>query len=82
MPRMVLFHTPPRSSGFTDSAPAARQKQAAKTYDAWSLRKMRRASSLPIIAAGGISSPSEVRALENIGRDAAGGTAVYKNRLC
>ncbi|MGA7624197.1 MAG: hypothetical protein WB630_23805 [Candidatus Acidiferrales bacterium] len=82
MPGMVLFHTPPRSGGSTDSAPAGRQKQAAKTYDAWSLRKMPRASSLPIIAAGSISSHSEVRALENIGMDAAVGMAVYKNRLC
>jgi phosphoribosylformimino-5-aminoimidazole carboxamide ribotide isomerase len=44
-------------------------------------RELRRATSLPIIAAGGITSRREIRALEKMGMDAAVGMAVYKNRL-
>jgi phosphoribosylformimino-5-aminoimidazole carboxamide ribotide isomerase len=35
----------------------------------------------PIIAAGGIKTRSEIKALEKIGMDAAVGMAIYKNRL-
>jgi phosphoribosylformimino-5-aminoimidazole carboxamide ribotide isomerase len=44
-------------------------------------RKLRAATSHPIIAAGGIKTRREVAALEKIGMDAAVGMAVYKNRL-
>src|SRR5271154_3544275 len=44
-------------------------------------RELRAATAHPVIAAGGIKSPREIRALEKIGMDAAVGMAVYKNRL-
>jgi phosphoribosylformimino-5-aminoimidazole carboxamide ribotide isomerase len=47
---------------------------------AW-FRELRRATRLPIIAAGGISSRWEIRALEKLGMDAAVGMALYKNRV-
>jgi phosphoribosylformimino-5-aminoimidazole carboxamide ribotide isomerase len=43
--------------------------------------KLRDATSHPIIAAGGIKTHREIKALEKIGMDAAVGMAVYKNRL-
>jgi phosphoribosylformimino-5-aminoimidazole carboxamide ribotide isomerase len=44
-------------------------------------RTLRRATKLPIVAAGGIRSRREVKALERIGMDAAVGMALYLNRL-
>jgi len=44
-------------------------------------RELRAATKLPIIAAGGISTAREIRALEKIGMDAAVGMALYKNRV-
>jgi len=44
-------------------------------------RSLRRLTRLPIIAAGGIKSRSEVRALDEIGVDAAVGMALYRNRI-
>jgi phosphoribosylformimino-5-aminoimidazole carboxamide ribotide isomerase len=44
-------------------------------------RKLRRATSLPITAAGGIRSMREVRALEKIGMHAAVGMAIYTGQL-
>ena len=44
-------------------------------------RKLRQATTLPVIAAGGIKTQREVLALAKIGMDAAVGMAVYKNRL-
>jgi phosphoribosylformimino-5-aminoimidazole carboxamide ribotide isomerase len=44
-------------------------------------RELRAATAHPIIAAGGIKTRHEIRALEKIGMDAAVGMAVYKNRL-
>jgi phosphoribosylformimino-5-aminoimidazole carboxamide ribonucleotide (ProFAR) isomerase len=44
-------------------------------------RKLRSATKLPIIAAGGISTRREIRALEKIGMDSAVGMALYKNRV-
>jgi phosphoribosylformimino-5-aminoimidazole carboxamide ribotide isomerase len=44
-------------------------------------RKLRDATTHPIIAAGGIKTHREIKALEKIGMDAAVGMAVYKNRL-
>jgi len=42
---------------------------------------LRAATKLPIVAAGGISTAGEIRALEKIGMDAAVGMALYKNRV-
>jgi phosphoribosylformimino-5-aminoimidazole carboxamide ribonucleotide (ProFAR) isomerase len=42
---------------------------------------LRKATSHPIIAAGGIKTRAEISALEKLGMDAAVGMAVYKNRL-
>jgi phosphoribosylformimino-5-aminoimidazole carboxamide ribotide isomerase len=47
---------------------------------AW-FRQLRSATSHPIIAAGGIKTHREIRALDKIGMDAAVGMAMYKNRL-
>lgn len=44
-------------------------------------RKLRRVTSLPITAAGGIRSMAEVRALEKAGMDAAVGMAIYTGKL-
>jgi phosphoribosylformimino-5-aminoimidazole carboxamide ribotide isomerase len=44
-------------------------------------RKLRNATSHPVIAAGGIKTRREIAALEDLGMDAAVGMAVYKNRL-
>ena len=44
-------------------------------------RELRAATKLPIVAAGGISSRGEIRALEKLGMDAAIGLALYKNRV-
>jgi phosphoribosylformimino-5-aminoimidazole carboxamide ribotide isomerase len=44
-------------------------------------RELRAGTKLPIVAAGGISSRREIRALEKIGMDAAVGMALYKNRV-
>jgi phosphoribosylformimino-5-aminoimidazole carboxamide ribotide isomerase len=44
-------------------------------------RDLRAATRLPIVAAGGISSQREIRALEKLGMDAAVGMALYKNRV-
>jgi phosphoribosylformimino-5-aminoimidazole carboxamide ribotide isomerase len=44
-------------------------------------RKLRVATTHPIIAAGGIKTRREITALEKIGMDAAVGMAIYKNRL-
>jgi phosphoribosylformimino-5-aminoimidazole carboxamide ribotide isomerase len=45
-------------------------------------RDLRAATKLPIVAAGGISSRRQIRALEKLGMDAAVGMALYKNRVC
>jgi phosphoribosylformimino-5-aminoimidazole carboxamide ribotide isomerase len=47
---------------------------------AW-FRQLRRSTRLPIVAAGGISTTRELRALQKIGMDAAVGMALYKNRI-
>jgi phosphoribosylformimino-5-aminoimidazole carboxamide ribotide isomerase len=44
-------------------------------------RKLRAATTHPVIAAGGIKTRREINSLEKIGMDAAVGMAVYKNRL-
>ena len=47
---------------------------------AW-FRALRQATNRPIIAAGGISTTREIRALERIGMDSAVGMALYQNRV-
>ena len=44
-------------------------------------RRLRRATTHPIIAAGGISTRREITALEKLGMDAAVGMALYKDRM-
>jgi phosphoribosylformimino-5-aminoimidazole carboxamide ribotide isomerase len=44
-------------------------------------KNLRAATKLPIVAAGGISTTREIRALEKIGMDSAVGMALYKNRV-
>jgi phosphoribosylformimino-5-aminoimidazole carboxamide ribotide isomerase len=44
-------------------------------------RALRRATKLSIVAAGGITTKAEIRALEKIGMDSAVGMALYKNRV-
>jgi phosphoribosylformimino-5-aminoimidazole carboxamide ribotide isomerase len=44
-------------------------------------RSLRAATKLPIIAAGGISTSRDIRALEKMAMDSAVGMALYKNRL-
>ena len=44
-------------------------------------RALREATERPIIAAGGISTSREIRALERMGMDSAVGMALYKNRV-
>lgn len=44
-------------------------------------RKLRAATTHPVIAAGGIKTRREINALEKIGMDAAVGMAIYKNRF-
>ena len=44
-------------------------------------RELRAATKLPIVAAGGVSSRGQIRALEKLGMDAAVGMALYKNRV-
>lgn len=44
-------------------------------------RSLRSATNLPIVAAGGISSTREIRALEQIGMHSAVGMALYKNHV-
>ena len=47
---------------------------------AW-FRELRRATSLPIASASGISTTREITALRKIGTDADVGMALYKNRI-
>jgi phosphoribosylformimino-5-aminoimidazole carboxamide ribotide isomerase len=44
-------------------------------------RELRKATELPIIAAGGITTQHEIAALEKLNMDAAVGMALYKNRI-
>jgi phosphoribosylformimino-5-aminoimidazole carboxamide ribotide isomerase len=44
-------------------------------------RALRSTTKLPIVAAGGITTTREIRALEKIGMDSAVGMALYKNRV-
>jgi phosphoribosylformimino-5-aminoimidazole carboxamide ribotide isomerase len=44
-------------------------------------RELRGATALPIVAAGGITTQREIRALEKLGMDSAVGMALYKGRV-
>ena len=78
-PRMVMKTLEPYCGGFlcTD---VDREGTMGGINLQW-FRDLRAATSLPIIAAGGISSLPEVRALEKLNMDAAVGMALYKNRI-
>lgn len=78
-PRAVMKTLEPYCSGFlcTD---VDREGTMGGVNLQW-FRDLRAATSLPIVAAGGISSVPEVRALEKLGMDAAVGMALYKDRL-
>lgn len=78
-PRMVMKTLEPYCGGFlcTD---VDREGTMGGVNLQW-FRDLRAATSLPIIAAGGIASLTEVRALEKLGMDAAVGMALYKNRV-
>jgi len=78
-PREVMAELEPFCGGFlcTD---VDREGTMSGVNLEW-FRDLRAATTLPIVAAGGISSGREIRALEKIGMDAAVGMALYKNRV-
>lgn len=78
-PREVMAGLEPYCGGFlcTD---VDREGTMRGVNQEW-FRALRAATSHPIIAAGGISSRREIRALEKLGMDAAVGMALYKNRV-
>jgi phosphoribosylformimino-5-aminoimidazole carboxamide ribotide isomerase len=78
-PREVMATLEPFCGGFlcTD---VDREGTMSGANLAW-FRDLRAATRLPIVAAGGISSQREIRALEKLGMDAAVGMALYKNRV-
>jgi phosphoribosylformimino-5-aminoimidazole carboxamide ribonucleotide (ProFAR) isomerase len=78
-PREVMSQLAPYCGGFlcTD---VDREGTMSGANLLW-FRDLRAATKLPIIAAGGISSRHEIRALEKLRMDAAVGMALYKNRL-
>lgn len=78
-PREVMARLEPYCGGFlcTD---VDREGTMSGVNLAW-FRDLRAATKLPIVAAGGISSRGEIRALEKLRMDAAVGMALYKNRV-
>jgi phosphoribosylformimino-5-aminoimidazole carboxamide ribotide isomerase len=78
-PREVMATLEPYCGGFlcTD---VDREGTMRGANLAW-FRDLRAATRLPIVAAGGISSLREIRALEKLGMDSAVGMALYKNRI-
>lgn len=78
-PREVMAQLEPYCSGFLCTDVDREGTMTGVNLD-W-FRELRAATPLPIIAAGGISSRREIRALERLGMDAAVGMALYKNRL-
>ena len=78
-PREVMSQFAPYCGGFlcTD---VDREGTMSGANLRW-FRDLRAATKLPIIAAGGISSCREIRALEKLHMDAAVGMALYKNRV-
>ena len=78
-PREVMAGLEPYCDGFLCTDVDREGTMSGVNLD-W-FRDLRAATKLPIIAAGGISSRREIRALEKIGVDAAVGMALYKNRV-
>lgn len=78
-PRQVFSTLEPYCAGFlcTDVDREGTMRGANLQW----FRSLRRATRLPIIAAGGISTVREIRALEKLGMDSAVGMALYKNRV-
>lgn len=78
-PREVMRQLEPYCGGFfcTD---VDREGTMSGANLKW-FRELRAATRLPIVAAGGISTRREIRALEKLGMDAAVGMALYKNRI-
>ena len=78
-PREVMMTLEPFCGGFlcTD---VDREGTMSGVNLEW-FRDLRAATKLPIVAAGGVSSQREIRALEKLGMDAAVGMALYKNRV-
>lgn len=78
-PREVMSELEPYCGGFlcTD---VDREGTMSGVNVEW-FRALREATRHPIVAAGGISSQREIRALEKLGMDAAVGMALYKNRV-
>ena len=78
-PREVFVALTPYCAGFlcTD---VDREGTMTGVNLSW-FRSLRTATEHPLIAAGGISTSREIRALEKIGMDAAVGMALYKNRV-
>ncbi|MGH9717218.1 MAG: HisA/HisF-related TIM barrel protein [Candidatus Acidiferrales bacterium] len=78
-PEEVIPVLEPFCSGFLSTF-VDREGSMKGTDLAW-FRKLRRVTSLPITAAGGIRSMREVNALEKVGMDAAVGMAIYTGKL-
>ncbi|MGH9688807.1 MAG: HisA/HisF-related TIM barrel protein [Candidatus Acidiferrales bacterium] len=78
-PEEVIPELEPFCSGFLSTF--VDNEGSMKGTDLSWFRKLRRVTSLPITAAGGIRSMREVRALEKIGMDAAVGMAIYTGKL-
>jgi len=78
-PREVFSALEPYCSGFlcTDVDREGTMRGANLQW----FRTLRAATHLPVIAAGGISTIREIRALERIGMDSAVGMALYKERV-
>ena len=78
-PREVFVALTPYCAGFlcTD---VDREGTMTGVNLSW-FRSLRTATEHPLIAAGGISTSREIRALEKIGMDAAVGMALYKKRV-
>jgi len=78
-PRDVISALEPFCSGFLSTF-VDNEGTMRGTDLSW-FRTLRRATSLPITAAGGIRTMREVRALEKVGMDAAVGMAIYTGDL-
>jgi phosphoribosylformimino-5-aminoimidazole carboxamide ribotide isomerase len=78
-PREVMRKLEPYCSGFLCTDVDREGTMRGVNLD-W-FRHLRSTTKLPIVAAGGISSRREIRALEKLCMDAAVGMALYKNRL-
>jgi len=78
-PREVMAQLEPYCSSFLCTDVDREGTMTGVNLD-W-FRDLRSSTTLPIIAAGGISSRREILALEKIGMDAAVGMALYKNRI-